>query len=124
MVESMKKQYRVKKSKEIEKILKNHRFSSSPYFTIYMKEQHETNHFRYAMSVGKKIGNAVVRNHLKRQIRAVVRTLNVIPTVDVFIVARGKIVELDFQGIEKELNYIFHKQKLLVKGEKNDSIFK
>ena len=93
-------------------------------FTIYMKEQHETNHFRYAMSVGKKIGNAVVRNHLKRQIRAVVRTLNVIPTVDVFIVARGKIVELDFQGIEKELNYIFHKQKLLVKGEKNDSIFK
>ena len=120
----MKKQYRVKKSKEIEQILKNRRFSSSPYFTIYMKEQHETNHFRYAMSVGKKIGNAVVRNHIKRQIRAALRTFNVIPAVDVFIVARGKIIDLDFQGIERELKYLFQRQKLLVKGEKNDSIFK
>ena len=120
----MKKQYRVKKSKDIEVILKNHRFSSSPYFTIYSKEQNETNHFRYAMSVGKKIGNAVVRNRLKRQIRAVVRTFDVIPSVDVFIVARGKINDLDFQGIQIELNYLFRKQKLLVKGEKNDSIFK
>lgn len=120
----MKKQYRVKKSKEIEEILKGHRFSSSPYFTIYKKEQHETNHFRYAMSVGKKIGNAVVRNHLKRQIRAVVRSLDVVPFVDVFIVARGKILELNFQEIEREIKYLFHKQKLLVKGEKNDSIFK
>ena len=120
----MKKQYRVKKSKEIEQILKNHRFSSSPYFTLYIKEQHETNHFRYAMSVGKKIGNAVVRNHIKRQIRAVLRMFNVIPTVDVFIVARGKVNDLNFEGIQRELNYLFQKQKLLVKGEKNDSIFK
>ncbi|MDE6242182.1 MAG: ribonuclease P protein component [Anaeroplasmataceae bacterium] len=120
----MKKQYRVKKSKEIEEILKNHHFSSNPYFTIYIKEQHETNHFRYAMSVGKKIGNAVVRNHLKRQIRAVVRTFNVVDTVDVFIVARGKVVNLEFQEIERELKHLFQKQKLLVKGEKNDSIFK
>lgn len=120
----MKKQYRVKKSKEIEEIIKKHRFSSSPYFTLYMKEQHETNHFRYAMSVGKKIGNAVVRNRIKRQIRAVVRTLNVISTVDVFIVAKGKVLDLDFQEIERELKYLFQKQKLLVKGEKNDSIFK
>ena len=120
----MKKQYRVKKSKDIENILKNHRFSSCPYFTLYSKEQHETNHFRYAMSVGKKIGNAVVRNRLKRQIRAVVRTFNVISTVDVFIVARGKINDLDFQGIQRELKSLFQRQKLLVKGEKNDSIFK
>lgn len=120
----MKKQYRVKKSKEIEGILKNHKLSSSPYFTLYMKEQNETNHFRYAMSVGKKIGNAVVRNRIKRQIRAVIRNLNVVPNVDVFIVAKGKVLDLTFQEIEKDINYLFQKQKLLVKGEKNDSIFK
>lgn len=121
----MKKQYRVKKSKEIEAILKRHRISSSPYFTIYIKEQnHETQHFRYAMSVGKKIGNAVVRNHIKRQIRAIVRNVNIIPQVDVFIVEKVKIKDLSFQEIEKELCFLFRKQKLLVKGENNDSIFK
>lgn len=121
----MKKQYRVKKSKEIEDIIKRHRRFSTPYFTIYIKEQkHETNHFRYAMSVGKKIGNAVVRNHLKRQIRAILRKFNVCPTVDVFIVAREKVNELNFREIEKELIFLFSKQKLLVKGENNDSIFK
>lgn len=121
----MNKQYRVKKSKEIEAILKRHRVSSSPYFTIYIKEkENETNHFRYAMSVGKKIGNAVVRNQLKRQIRAVVRKFNVIPNVDVFIVAKIKTKELSFQEIEKELMFLFRKQKLLAKGENNDSIFK
>ncbi len=113
----MKKQYRVKKSQDIEKILKNHRFSKNPYFTLYIKEQNETNHFRYAISVGKKIGNAVVRNRLKRQIRAVIRNLNIKPDFDVFIVARGKVLELNFEGINKELNYLFSKQKLLIKGE-------
>ncbi|MDE7264189.1 MAG: ribonuclease P protein component [Anaeroplasmataceae bacterium] len=120
----MKKQYRVKKSKEIEEILKNHRFSSNPYFTIYIKEQHETNHFRYAMSVGKKIGNAVVRNRIKRQIRAIVRNFCVVSTTDVFIIARNNILKLNFQEMERELKALFQKQKLFVKGEQNGSIFK
>jgi len=76
------------------------------------------------MSVGKKIGNAVVRNHIKRQIRAIVRNVNIIPQVDVFIVAKVKIKDLSFQEIEKELCFLFRKQKLLVKGENNYSIFK
>ena len=120
----MKKQYRVKKSKDIEIILKNHKFSSSPYFTLYIKENHETNHFRYAMSVGKKIGNAVVRNKIKRQIRAIVRTLLVLPNYDVFIVVREKSKLLDFQTMKKEIIALFKRQKLLMKGENNDSIFK
>lgn len=120
----MKKQYRVKKNKDIESILKTHRYASCPYFTLYYKKQNETDHFRYAMSVGKKIGNAVVRNKIKRQIRAVVRKVSVIPSVDVFIVARGKVLELDFSRMETEIIRLFQKQNLLMKGENNDSIFK
>ncbi len=120
----MKKQYRVKKSKEIEAILKYHKFSSNPYFTLYIKENHETNHFRYAMSVGKKIGNAVVRNKIKRQIRSIVRKLTIHSNYDVFIVAREKIKTISYQKMETELLYLFKKQRLLVKGENNDSIYK
>lgn len=120
----MKKQYRVKKSKDIENIIKNHKFANNPYFTIYKKEQNETIHFRYAMSVSKKIGNAVVRNRLKRQIRAIIRQLNIVDNVDFFIIVRKKILELDFVNMQNELKKLLRKQNLLVKGENNDQFFK
>lgn len=119
----MKKQYRVKKSKEIEEILKKHCYFSTPYFTIYINIKHETNHFRYAMSVGKKIGNAVERNCIKRKVRAIIRNFNVIDGVDIFIIVREKILNLNFQEMTKELKYLFNKRNLLVKGETNASIY-
>ena len=86
----MKKQYRVKKSEEIEKIIKEKNYKSNPYITLYKKENTETGHFRYAISVGKKIGNAVERNRIKRLITAVIDNLNIDldSSTDVFIIAR------------------------------------
>lgn len=113
----MKKQYRVKKSRDIEEILKNKKSFSTSCFTIYIKEQNETNHFRYAMSVGKKIGNAVVRNKIKRQIRAIIRTYKINQSIDFFIIARPKVLNLSFEEMKKEIEYLLNKQKLLSKGE-------
>jgi len=120
----MKKQYRVKKSSEIESILKNRKYSSNSYFTIYKKNNKETSHFRYAMSVNKKIGHAVVRNRLKRQVRAIIREFNIIDNVDIFIIVRNKILNLSFQEMKKQLEDLFKKQKLIKKGENDDSIYK
>lgn len=120
----MKKEYRIKKSKEIETILKHKKFVSNAYFVIYIKDQDETNHFRYAMSVSKKIGKAVVRNHIKRQIRAIIRQLSIKDGVDIFIITRNKINELSYQEMTKQLCHLLQKQKILVKGEKNETIFK
>ncbi|MBE6136810.1 MAG: ribonuclease P protein component [Erysipelotrichaceae bacterium] len=117
----MNKQYRVKKSNEIEKILKEKKFSSNSYFSVYKRNNPETSHFRYAISVGKKLGNAVIRNKLKRQIRAVINELNIDlnRNTDVFIIAKVKILDISYQEMLKQLEYLFNKQKL-IKGEKND----
>ena len=117
----MNKQYRVKKSNEIEKILKEKKFSSNSYFSVYKRNKPETSHFRYAISVGKKLGNAVIRNKLKRQIRAVINELNIDlnRNTDVFIIAKVKILDISYQEMLKQLEYLFNKQKL-IKGEKND----
>ncbi|MDE5565412.1 MAG: ribonuclease P protein component [Anaeroplasmataceae bacterium] len=120
----MKKEYRVKKSKEIEEILKRKRFSSNSYFIIYVKEQNETSHFRYAMSVSKKIGDAVIRNRLKRQIRAIMRNFTIKNGYDLFIIARNPIKSISFLQMSDQLEFLLQKQKLLVKGENNDTIFK
>lgn len=50
----MNKQYRIKKSSEIELVLKKGRKAYSKYFTIYKLDNSETSHFRFATSVGKK----------------------------------------------------------------------
>lgn len=120
----MKKEYRVKKSKEIEDILKRKRFSSNSYFIIYVKEQNETSHFRYAMSVSKKIGDAVIRNRLKRQLRAIIRSFTIKEGYDLFIIARNPVKSISFLQMSSQLEFLLQKQKLLVKGENNDTIFK
>lgn len=116
----MKKQYRVKKSQEIEKILNTGRYAYDTYFTVYKINNPETINFRYAISVGKKLGNAVLRNRIKRQIRAIIDSfdidLNI--NIDVFIIAKKKVVEIDFLTMENSLKNLFKKQKL-IKGEKN-----
>ena len=41
----MKKENRVKKSNEIEAIIKEKRYSYNPYFTVYKKKNNETGNF-------------------------------------------------------------------------------
>lgn len=117
----MKKQYRVKKNQEIESILKEKKYVSNTYFSIYKKKNSETSHFRYAISVGKKIGHAVIRNKIKRQITAILDNLSIDlnKNTDVFIIARPKVVELSYNDMLKQLEYLLKKHKI-IQGEKND----
>jgi ribonuclease P protein component len=61
----------------------------------------ETSHFRVGISVSKKLGNAVTRNRLRRQIRACVmktlrdRTLG----FDLVFVARRELVSAEYDRI-------------------------
>ncbi|MBR6072101.1 MAG: ribonuclease P protein component [Acholeplasmatales bacterium] len=117
----MKKEYRVKKNQEIELILKNKIYKSNQYFSVYKRINEETSHFRYAISVGKKIGDAVVRNKYKRKITAALSNLNINLdiNVDVFIIAKPSICNVDYNIIYKELAYLFKKLNLL-QGEKHE----
>ena len=117
----MKKQYRVKKNKEIELILKEKKYCSNLYFSVYKRENKETINFRYAISVGKKIGKANIRNKIKRQITNIIDNLDIdlSSNIDVFIIVRQKILEIDFETMKKQLAYLFKKQNIL-RGGKNE----
>lgn len=116
----MKKEYRIKKNKEIEEILKNKKYYTSPYFIIY-KKFNETSHFRYAISVGKKIGNAVTRNRIKRQVTAIIDNLNIDidNNIDIFIIVRTKVLDIDYENMKNNIKYLLLKLKV-IKGDINE----
>ena len=64
----MKKKYRVKKADEFQTIIEHRKFVSCPSLVLYVKARKE-DQSRIGISVGKKLGNAVVRNKTKRQVR-------------------------------------------------------
>lgn len=84
----MKKQFRIKKNEEFQKILHRKKFFASSAFVIYFKPKAKA-HARVGISVPKKIGNAVVRNKCKRQIRMmVIQNFDFSSDKDVIIIVR------------------------------------
>lgn len=68
----MRKSYRVKTENDFQRVFKSGNSVANRAFVIYQIAKPENAHFRVGISVGKKVGHtAVVRNRLKRYIRAV-----------------------------------------------------
>ena len=109
---SINKEYSIKKNQEIEEIIKNKNSVGNKYFVIYTMENNETTHFRFALSIGKKYGIAVLRNKMKRRVREVIRNnLNLIKKKDYVFVIKPLSKELDFLEIEKNIIYLLKKEE-------------
>jgi len=107
------KDFHVKKSAEIEKIIQAKISVGDQYFVVYRRENHDNLHMRFAVSVPKKYGNAVERNLMKRRIREVVSKLGFLKQFDFFIVVKSSSSKLDYQQISDDLYKLFARAKIL-----------
>lgn len=114
---AMKKAYRVKKNSEFQDILQTGKSFANRELVIYYKEKPLQDHFRIGISVGKKIGNAVMRNRIKRCIRESFIQLEdtVLPQYDMIIIARKPAVHMNCKQIKASLLHLLKKQCLLYK---------
>ena len=102
----MRKSYRVKTENDFQTVFKSGNSVANRAFVIYQLDKPENEHFRVGISVGKKVGHtAVVRNRLKRYIRAVLtenRSL-INPQIDFLVIARPYACNFKWVDVRKNL---------------------
>jgi len=68
----MKKINIVKDNKQFNSIIEKSKSYKNKNLVLYVEENNDNKYYRFGISVGKKIGNAVTRNRLKRQLRNII----------------------------------------------------
>lgn len=82
----MKKEYRVKKNEDFSRIIKRKQSMANRTFIIYYLKN-DIGHARIGISVSKKLGKAVIRNKIKRQVRMIVKeTINLDDNYDYIVI--------------------------------------
>ena len=108
----------LKKSHEIEKLLKKKKSVGSRYYVIYYIET-LNKEVHIAISASKKLGDAVVRNYEKRVIRELFRKhIDELKGFDMLFVIKSNSLELSFDEKEKQIKYLL--RKIYARGENNN----
>ena len=110
----LKKKYRVKKNEEFQQIFKQGESFANKQLVIYYVPKKDQHHFRVGISVGKKLGNAVMRNQIKRYIRESLRQLesHIQPDVDIIIIARKPTTSMKVDEIKNTLKHVLKRTSL------------
>lgn len=119
----MKKKFIVKEHIDFTNIINKGRYFKDKYFVIYILKN-ELEHYRFGISVGKKVGNAVVRNKVKRQMRMIIDNYkkNYQNGIDYIIIIRNGYIGGSFSDIKNSFENIINKiNKSNNKEKKNEN---
>lgn len=108
-----KKIYRLKSSLRFQKVYKEGKSFVDSFAVFYIMHSHNEE-LKIGFAVGKKLGNAVVRNHTKRMMREVFRKKikDLKPGYNIVWVARKRIINSDLKNYERVFNRLAKKAKL------------
>lgn len=102
------------KNEEFQQIFKQGESFANKQLVIYYVPKKDQHHFRVGISVGKKLGNAVMRNQIKRYIRESLRQLesHIQPDVDIIIIARKPTTSMKVDEIKNSLKHVLKRTSL------------
>ena len=101
----MKRKETIKDKRDFTDIIKNHPYIKNNYFIIYIRNREDNKNY-YGIAISTKLGNAVTRNKLKRQIRNIIDDYkNIFPKSKDYIIMIRKACILTKYNILKESLY-------------------
>lgn len=104
----MKKENRLRKNMEFKKVYKSGKNYWNRNLIVYVR-RNGTDKTRIGISITKKVGDAVVRNKLKRRIREVSRVYlpNLRKGYDLIFIPKKNAVDLSFAELESAIMHIY-----------------
>jgi len=106
---SMKKALRIRKNEEFQEIIGQRRFYVNDSFALYYRKK-QGEQSRFGISVGKKQGNAVLRNKIRRQVRMMMQELDSGNwPFDGILVVRSRYHQADYRDNKKQLESLLKK---------------
>ena len=104
----MKKLNIVKKNEDFSRIMKKYRPFKSHSFIVYV-EKETNNIYKFGISASKKVGNAVTRNKVKRQVKSILDKNNYKNNFNCIIVIKKEVLNKTYLELETELNTLINK---------------
>ncbi|EPZ46332.1 MULTISPECIES: ribonuclease P protein component [Alicyclobacillus] len=112
----MQSQYRLKENRDFRRVFRRGKSFATPRLVLYYCDNRLSS-FRVGFSISKKVGNAVVRNRVKRVLRAGFQSL--VPElsdkpIDMVIVCRKDAAESDYHELMNDVMKLLQKAKIVV----------
>lgn len=106
----MQRPSRLLRSSDFDRTLRSGRRAASEYLAVFVSDN-ELGRPRVGFAVSRKLGNAVVRNRVRRRLRELVRPLvtRAKGGRDVVIVARARAVDAEFARLRQEIEMLWSK---------------
>ena len=94
----------IKKNYDINSVINSRNMKKNKYFYIY-KDRNNLKYHRFAICISKKVGNAVTRNKIKRQIKDIIDKSNLVfkSNNDYVIIIRNEINNINYIEIKENL---------------------
>ena len=108
----MKKLNILKNSRDFDRIIKNNKPYKYMDYIIYV-ERDTLDVYKFGLSVGKKIGNAVRRNKVKRQLKAIIDEKDYQKNFNCIIIVGKEINMRSFDEMKKNLLFALEKLNLI-----------
>jgi ribonuclease P protein component len=106
----MQRRSRLLRSGDFDRTLRTGRRAASEYLAVFVSDN-EVGRPRVGFAVSRKLGNAVVRNRVRRRLRELVRPLlrRAKGGRDVVIVARARAGDAEFARLRQEIEMLWSK---------------
>ncbi|SDS81278.1 ribonuclease P protein component [Paenibacillaceae bacterium GAS479] len=111
----MQRKWRLRRREDFARTYRGGKSFANGQFVVYWSRQPKAEPFRLGISASKKIGNAVVRNRMRRVVKEIVRhnVEKIVNHTDFILIVRAGAVGKSSKELERSVLHVLRKAGLL-----------